>query len=164
MDVFEPGHQFGDFDFQLQDNDPGISQSGLFWTMPIPPESANLDFGRGLAAFCLTDAQMPDMGNLLASIWGGGALDATGLPLPPIFPSSVSLDARWLGPGPRQKTVDATNRFVYDHTETSASIRWTSFRRGSLFASDNGPQQVLFAAIGRERNGEFLQSAGDEGE
>jgi hypothetical protein len=73
MDVFEIGHQFGEFAFQLHEHNPGVSETGLFWTMPIPPDSVALHSRTGEAAFCLSDAQMPDMHDLLTALWGGGA-------------------------------------------------------------------------------------------
>jgi hypothetical protein len=158
MDAFEPGHQFGDSDFQLADHNPGVSQGGLLWTMPIPRASipGSEDSQVSEASFCLTDAQMPDFGNLLTSLWGGGAVDGQGMPLRPVFGSSVSLQAKWFSPGSRQVVRDPVNRFIYDRAETSASIKWKSFRRGAIFESDDKPQQVLFAAIGSESNGSFF--------
>jgi hypothetical protein len=156
MDVFQPGHQFGDFDFQLEDNNPGVSEQGLLWTMPIPKDSVGMNIGGGEAFFCLSDAQMPDFGNLLNAFWGGGASDAEGLPLPPVFSSTITLDARWFNAGAKQRVRDPVNRFIYDNAQTSASIKWTSLRRGAKFESDDAGQEVQFAAIGIERNGTFF--------
>lgn len=150
------GHQFGDFDFQLNDHNPGVSEKGLFWTMPIPHDSVSANLGGGKAAFCLSDAVMPDQHDLLTSLWGGGQFDGEGKPLAPIFTSTVSLHAKWFNAGPMVRTRDAINRFVYDNAQTNASITWRSVHRGVRFESDDGPQQVLFAAIGTERNGSFF--------
>lgn len=157
MDVFEIGHQFGDSDFQLNDHNPAISENGLVWTMSIPHDSVTANLEDGEAAFCLSDAQMPDQGNLLTSLWGGGLVDGEDLPLLPVFPSTVALDAHWFSPGKQQRSSDVVNRFVYDYVSTKASIKWKSFRRGAMFESDAGSQQVLFAAIGVEKNGEFFE-------
>ena len=156
MDVFKTGHQFGDFDFQLNDHNPGVSEGGIFWTMPIPKDSVSLDLGEGKAAFCLSDVLMPDFRDLLTSLWGGGAVDGQGKPLGRVFSSTVSLHAEWFDAGSIMQTRDPVNRFLYINAQTKASIRWRSVRRGSRFDSDDGPQQVLFAAIGSERNGSFF--------
>ena len=156
MDVFETGHQFGDFDFQLNDHNPGVSENGLFWTMPIPRDSVALKLEEGRAAFCLSDALMPDLHDLLTALWGGGAFDGQGKPLHPVFSSTVSLHAEWFDAGPVVQTRDAVNRFVYTNAQTNARIRWKAVRRGVTFENDGGPQQVLFAAIGTERNGSFF--------
>jgi len=156
LDVFEKGHQFGDFDFQLHDHNPGVSENGLFWTMPIPESSVGMDFGRGKADFCLSDAQMPDMHDLLTALWGGGEEDGENNPLSPVFPSTVSIDARWFDPGPKERLRDSENKFDYHHMKTTAHINWRSIQRTAMFESDDGPQEVLFAALGKERNGVFF--------
>ena len=156
MDVFETGHQFGDYDFQLNDHNPGVSNGGIFWTVPIPQDSVSLDLAQGKAAFCLSDILMPDLHDLLTALWGGGALDGQGLPLHPVFSSTVSLQAQWFDPTQIQQTRDPVNQFVYTNARTNASIQWSSVRRGVTFQSDNGPQQVLFAAVGMESNGVFF--------
>ena len=157
MDVFEVGH-LGEFDFQLHDHNPGTSETGLFWTMPIPPASVAMDFPSGEAIFHLSDALMPDFGNLLTAMWGGGSLDGSGMPLRPLFSSTVSLEARWFGGGAQQQLRDFANRFAYLHKESSASIKWKAVRRGAMFETDDGPQNVTFAALGQERNGAFFES------
>ena len=160
MDVFEVGHTFGEFEFQLHDHNPGVSETGLFWTMPILSDSVALNFGKGEAAFCLSDAQMPDMHDLLTALWGGGDVDGQGMPLSPVFPSTVSLDARWFDAGPKERLRDPVNQFEYHHRKTDAHIKWRAIRRGAMFETDDGPQEVLFAALGKERNGIFF--AGDD--
>lgn len=156
MDVFETGHQFGDYDFQLNDHNPGVSNGGIFWTVPIPQDAVSLDFEQGQAAFSLNDILMPDLHDLLTALWGGGALDGEGRPLHPVFSSTVSLQAQWFGPTNIQQTRDPVNQFVYNNARTNASIQWQSVRRGVMFQSDDGPQQVLFAAVGMESNGVFF--------
>jgi hypothetical protein len=156
MDVFEAGHQFGDFEFQLNDHNPGVSESGIFWTMSIPKDSVRADLSAGRAEFCLSDALMPDQHDLLTTLWGGGEFDGEGQPLGKIFPSTVSLDARWFGAGSTETVRDPVNRFLYINAMTNASIKWRSVRRGVRFESDGGPQTVVFAAIGKERNGSFF--------
>ena len=149
------GHQFGDYDFQLNDHNPGVSNGGIFWTVPIPQDAVSLELGHG-AAFSLSDILMPDLHDLLTALWGGGALDGEGMPLHPVFSSTVSLQAQWFNPGQIQETRDPVNQFVYINAQTNASIQWQSVRRDVRFQSDNGPQQVLFAAIGMESNGVFF--------
>src|SRR5262245_45930939 len=105
MDVCEVGH-LGEFEFQVHDHNPGTSENGLFWTMPIPPASVSMDFASGEAVFSLSDAQMPDFGNLLTALWGGGEVDAAGMRLRPVFSSSVSLQARWFGAGAQEQARD----------------------------------------------------------
>ena len=156
MDVFKTGHQFGDFDFQLSDHNPGVSSNGLFWTIPIPEDSVSLEFDAGTAAFCLTEALMPDLHDLLTALWGGGAVDGEGMPLGRVFSSTVSAQAEWFDAGSIQQTQDPVNQFVYINKQAKASIQWKSVRRDSTFESDDGPQQVFFAAIGKERNGVFF--------
>jgi hypothetical protein len=156
MDVYEVGHTFPEFDFQLHDHNPGVSEKGLFWTMPIPKNSVGMHFGKGEAAFCLSDAQMPNMHDLLTALWGGGEEDGEGNPLSPVFPSTVSMDARWFDAGPKEQLRDPANQFDYRHMKTDAHINWRSIQRGVMFESDDSPQDVLFAAVGKEKNGDFF--------
>ena len=156
MDVFKTGHQFGDFDFQLNDHNPGVSSNGLLWTMPIPEGSASLNLADGKAAFCLTEALMPDLHDLLTALWGGGTVDGEGRPLGQVFSSTVAAHAEWLEAGAVTETRDSVNRFQYINAQTKASIKWKSVRRGVMFESDDRPQKLLFAAIGEERNGVFF--------
>jgi len=156
MDVFEPGHQFGDFDFQLNDHNPGVSELGLFWTAQAPNDSVATNFAEGSATFCLTDIQMPDLHDLLTALWGGGEFDGEGQPLAPVFSSTVFVQARWFNAGSIEQLRDSVNRFVYNNAQTQAQVKWKSARRGARFESDNGPQTVVFAAIGEERNGTFF--------
>ncbi len=156
MDVFKTGHQFGDFDFQLNDHNPGVSDGGVFWTVPIPADSVSLNLSEGNAAFSLGDILMPDLHDLLTALWGGGAVDGQGMPLGPVFSSTVSLQAQWFNPMNFQTTRDPVNQFVYSNARTQAKVQWKGVHRGEMFQSDDGPQQVLFAAIGMERNGVFF--------
>jgi len=68
----------------------------------------------------------------------------------------VSLQAQWSNPSNIQVTSDPVNQFTYTNARTQASIQWKAARRGYMFESDDGPQQVLFAAIGMESNGVFF--------
>jgi hypothetical protein len=156
MDVFEVGH-LGEFDFQLHDYNPGTSENGFFWTMPIPSASVSMDLASGEAIFSLSDALMPDFGNLLTALWGGGEVDAAGMRLRPVFSSSVSLEASWFGAGALEQLRDFTNRFTYLNKKCSASIKWKAVRRGAMFETDDGPQNVSFAALGQEANGAFFE-------
>jgi len=155
LDVFQVGHTFGEFDFQLHGHNPGVSETGLFWTTPVPPDSVGMSDG-GEAVFSLSDRQMPDTHDLLTALWGGGEKDGLGMPLSPVFPSSVSVEARWFNPGRTERLRDAANRFEFVHRKTDAHIKWKSTRRGAKFESDNSSQRVFFAALGWERNGDFL--------
>lgn len=104
--------------------------------MPIPSDSVGLDLDKGEAFFCLSAAQMPDMGNLLTALWGGGALDGEGLPLLPVFPSTVSLEARWFDAGSVEELRDEVN------LSTEKQVRASN---GGLFeeAPDTKPMLVL---------------------
>ena len=124
--------------------------------MPIPQASVSVDVNGAEASFCLSDAQMPDLGNLLGGLWGGGVLDGEGRPLPPVFSSTISLQAHWFQPGQKQRLRDPVNQFVYENAQSNASIKWASVRRGASFVTDSNPQTVLFAALGAEKNGVFF--------
>src|SRR5215469_12866584 len=114
MDVFEPGHQFGDFDFQLNDHNPGVSELGLFWTAQAPNDSVATNFAEGSATFCLTDIQMPDLHDLLTALWGGGEFDGEGQPLAPVFSSTLSRSRRWFHAGPIGPATASVHPLVHN--------------------------------------------------
>jgi len=75
---------------------------------------------------------------------------------PPIL-ASVSFELRWSGVSKRVHTRDATNHFVGDYIEDTATIHWEAEEDGFHFVSDPAhTSTTVFAEIGSERNGAFF--------
>jgi len=46
---------------QLDDMNPGITLTGLFWTMAVPENSVDVDFGKGRAELRVENAEIEDL-------------------------------------------------------------------------------------------------------
>jgi len=71
---------------QLDDMNPGIAPSGLFWTTPIPVKSLDVNFAAGRASIKITDIAIDDYGNFNNSLGGG-----------PSEPATLSYELHWFG-------------------------------------------------------------------
>lgn len=143
--------------------DPGISPTGLFWTIAIPPDSVRVDFDDAIAVLRLRNiCAVFDAFEVLNSFdithalgFVGGIINA--------------LHLRWSGV---TRSVlgfsDPVNRFAGDFLETSAAIEVTATtpasqppftpaaQDGFRFVADPTTVKVNFAQIGKERNGALL--------
>ena len=83
---------------QIHDYAPPIASNGLFWTIPIEPNSLQIDLEKGRASFHMTDLSIPDTHDLANNLTNGQGL--TNPPIPPIapVPATVSFDATSVSP------------------------------------------------------------------
>lgn len=143
--------------------DPGISPTGLFWTIRVPHDSVKVDFDEGVAVLRLENAcDVFDAFEVLNSFDITHALGFVGGII-------NSLRIRWSGvtrsvPG----FSDPINHFAGDFLETSAAIQVTATtpasqppftptaQDGFRFIADPTTVIVNFAQIGKERNGAFF--------
>ena len=134
---------------QLHDFEPGIAPNGVFWTVPVPPDSVQVSPGAGTARFRMTDVAVPDYGDFFSAVTGG-----------PAVPGRVSFDVRWSGDGGRTTVRDAANGFVETLVEGTASVSWSATNANGYRYETTGAssQTTLYAAVGHERNGVFLRS------
>lgn len=131
---------------QIHDFNPGITPSGLFWTIPVSDERVRVDLDDASAALKLEDADVEDYTTL------GNAL-ADG----PSVPAEVSFHVRWQGVERRVQRRDPVNTFTGSFIEDLATIRWSAHERGFRFTSDPAhTSSTTFAEIGTERNGVFF--------
>ena len=110
----------GDFanSTQVHDFEPGIADSGLFWTVPIPDSQISANPGAGRGRYQATDMALPDYHDFFNSI----------SPNPPIpaVASHVSFDVRWAGGGTRTQLT--TRRSSSSVTSSTVRSRSTSPR------------------------------------
>jgi len=129
------------------DFNPGIADSGLFWTTAVPDSSAHVNPGSGRARFALTDYQtreFHDIGNAL----GGGSSD----------PGVVSFVMRWAASGRRAVQSDGET-FRFRSRITTATVEWSGANEATGMHFDSDPASTshsVFAAIGHEKNGAFF--------
>ena len=121
----------------INDFNPGIAPSGLFWTSHVPVSSVQTDLGRTTASFQLKDFAL---------------LDTI-----PNVPATVSLSMEWRAERAEIEVKDLVNGFAGSYRECSATIQWSAEQTGFSFVSDPaGTSVTRFAEIGRERNGIFM--------
>ena len=132
------------FEGQIHDHNPGISEEGLFWTLLISPDSVSIH--DGWARMCVNDLPMPDMRSFENAVARG-----------PMLPSTVAFEMHWDTAGRRRRARDRENRFVFDFREADSKIWWKAVQRGVTYESDPAStSSTVFAALGHERNGVFF--------
>jgi hypothetical protein len=131
---------------QIHDFNPGITQSGLFWTIPISENTISVNFAAGKAAFQASNVDVEDYGNVLNALQGGNEVDA-----------EVSWDIRWSNPTARAKIRDVQNGFEGDFVQNMAQIAWAGMTDTATFVSDPAATSVNeFSLLAHERNGVFF--------
>ena len=130
--------------------DPGIAPNTLFWTIPIPSESVEIDFDDATASLHLSNVGLFDWKNIPNSLLRGTVAG------PPLC-AKMSLRVRWSGMTKVDNLCDATNRFQGRFIEDIATLQFTVREPGFSFDSDPGSTSINeYSEIGRERNGVFF--------
>lgn len=135
---------------QVHDWEPGIEDSGLFWTIPIGDGAIDVDPSTGTARLRGQSVKVTDYHDFFNAVLGGG---------PTPLPSRVSYDVRWAATGASQAIRDSTFGFVGDYVPSTASISFVAMddHGGVIYRSDPGGQtNVGQPAVGTERNGVFF--------
>ena len=131
----------------MNDFNPGIQPSGLFWTVAVPDDSVDVHPGAGTARFALSNFATRDFHNIGNSITGG-----------PSDPAVVSFEMVWAGHGQAVVQTDGST-FSFDSVIGSATVEWTGLNKatGMRFQSDSAStSHSEFAAVGHEKNGVFF--------
>jgi hypothetical protein len=135
---------------QVHDWEPGIDDSGLFWTIPIGNGAIDVDPSTGQARLRGQSVKVTDFHDFFNAVLGGG---------PTPLPSRVSYDVRWSGGGGHHAIRDARFGFVGDFVPGPASITFEAMdEHGTvIYRSDAaGQTNVGQPAVGVERNGVFF--------
>ena len=130
----------------MHDFEPGIADSGLFWTIPIP-ESAITRHGNSVT-YALNNVATPDFFVFLgdSSVPGHVSFSVTW---------TATSGVRHLRPGSSDPT-DPTN-FAAEFRDAAPTATFSgSNGDGFSFTGTAGPQGNLFSEFGHERNGVFL--------
>ena len=141
---------------QVHDWEPGIADSGLFWTIPISPGSIKADPSTGTARFRVEALKVGDYHDFFNAVSGG-------VPLP----SRVSFDVVWAGGGSPVHLRDGTFGFEGDFVPGPATISFVAYTddgSGVMYSSDAegqyNPTLEQFGAgdpaVGTERNGTYF--------
>lgn len=156
MDVFEPGPG----GMQIDDLNPGIAPSGLFWTMPLPPDSVHVELdgdfdgegedveGDGSASMRVRNVSVLDFGDIGNALFGGR---------PPI-PATLSYDIRWSGSNDRVNITNPAQGFRGKFVRNRAQMEWSAQVGDFTFVSAPlSTSSSLFAEVGFMRNGSFFR-------
>ena len=138
-----PGNQINDFN-------PGIAPSGLFWTTAISPDDVDVDFEEGSGSMRVRNVGVLDFHDIGNALFGGGATPT---------PAIVSFHVRWSGVQEceriRNVAQDFTGKFIRNqaHMERSATTDEFTFTSAPANTSSS-----VFAELGHMRNGSFFMS------
>ena len=146
-----PGPGANDFT-QIDDMNPGVAPSGLFWTMALP-ESVDVNLGKGSAIMRGTGLVMPDFGDFTNSLFGGK----------PTTPATVSFTVEWSGVNDRANVVNTGDGHRGEFVHNTARMAWSAVVGDYEFVSDAmSTSTSSFAEIGHEQNGVFFHPDGDD--
>lgn len=121
----------------LHDFHPSVPASGLFWTVPVPPENVTFDRDAGTAGLSLTDLAVPD------ALAGDEAARV---------PATLTLTMAWSDAAEERAVRDDAIGFAGSYRLCQATIAWSAAVDGFSFVSDPAAEIVLrFAQIGVER-------------
>jgi hypothetical protein len=132
----------------VNDFNPGIAPSGLFWTGAVPDNAVEVHPGAGTARFALSDFHTRDFHTIANSIMGG-----------PSDPAVVSFEMVWAGHGRSVVQTDGLT-FSFDSVISTATVEWSARNEatGMRFQSDPASSsESEFAAVGHEKNGVFFR-------
>lgn len=132
----------------MNDFNPGIAASGLFWTVAVPDDSVDVHPGAGTARFALSDSDTRDFHNIGNSIMGG-----------PSDPAVVSFEMIWSGHGQAVVQTDGST-FSFDSVISSVTIEWSALNEATGIRFQSDPASTShseFAAVGHEKNGVFFR-------
>ena len=138
-----PGNQINDFN-------PGIASSGLFWTTTISPDDVDVDFEEGSASMCVHNVAVMDFHDIGNALFGGG---------PAPTPAVVSFRVRWSGVQERVRIRNVDQDFTGKFIRNQAQMEWSATTEEFAFASaPANTSSSVFAELGHMRNGSFLMN------
>ena len=132
---------------QIHDYNPGITASGLFWTIRVPDSAVVVDRRVTTARYVQRDLTVFDYVN----VWTAFAGQPTGT-------ATVSFDTRWKATGKPFRFRDSTKRFSGIYQLAQSTIEWKATGSGFSFETDPArTSRTTYAAMGREGNGIFFR-------
>ncbi len=131
---------------QIHDFSPGVSETGLFWTVPVAPETVVFDDALDSVSLRIPSLDMPDAFNLANSLAEG-----------PTVPGNVAFEVVWTATGAAKSVRSDAHGFAGEFRDAQATVAWTGRTPNTRYQSDPAEgSKTVFARVGRERNGVFL--------
>jgi hypothetical protein len=132
---------------QIHDFNPGIAQSGLFWTTVVSGDSVHVDLDAGTASLEVHDLPQKDYHDFENAMLGNGAKPRMGM---------VSFRVEWTAEGEIQHYDLPDQHYRADMRFASAQMAWTGSVGDWVFESAAiGTSAADFAQLGHESNGSF---------
>ena len=132
---------------QVHDFNPGIRESGLFWTQPVAGDAVTFSLEQGIATLAADDLDEEDYHNLHNALVDG-----------PSEPASVSFQMRWQANSNPMNITDSVHRFTGRFRLSEVQIEWSAATPSFRFVSDPASTtHNVRSVIGRERNGVFFE-------
>jgi hypothetical protein len=132
---------------QIHDFSPGVSETGLFWTVPVAPDTVAFDHALDTVSLRIPSLDVPDAFNLANSLADG-----------PSVPGNVGFEVVWTATGPAEPVRSDAHGFAGEFRDAQATVAWAGRTEQSRYQSDSPEEsKTVFAAVGRERNGVFLR-------
>ena len=127
--------------YQVHDWEPGIADSGLFWTIPISPGSIKADSATGRARFRVEALKIGDYHDFFNAVSGGTPI-----------PSRVSFEVVWEGGGDAVDLRDETFTFEGHYIPGPARI--------SFVASTNDGSGITYTSVADGQYNPTLEQGG----
>jgi hypothetical protein len=131
---------------QIHDYNPGITQSGLFWTVRVPDSAVKVDLNKWTATYALNRFRLDDYYNLVNAFAGG-----------PSTPSVASFVVTFKGYGDVLTQRDDAADFAVKYRLAHSTLEWSAQGGGFAYRSDEAKTSAeTFSMLGAERNGAFF--------
>ncbi len=130
---------------QIQDYNPGIAPSGLFWTIRVPDGAVRVNHDATSATYGLKNVTLFDYPNVEVAFLQ-----------PPAPTVTASFDMTFKAKGSRFKSRDTAQHFTGLFRLADSRLEWNAI--GSNFEYQSDPMSTsttVYSAIGFERNGIF---------
>lgn len=131
---------------QIHDLNPGITQTGVFWTTVVAADAVQVDPAMEFATLEVSDLAQKDYFDLENALFGGT----------PATPGRVSFRVEWTGQGEPQAVNNPAQRYRARVRDAVARMEWSArtvdfeFRSAPLSTSTTDAAQ-----LGQERNGSY---------
>jgi len=134
---------------QIVDLNPGIAQSGLFWTTRLASGNVTgVNPGAGNAIYKANDVSVFDFHDIGNALFGGG---------PKPVPATVSFEVRWFGVDDRVNIRNPGDGHAGEYVRGHAQMEWSATAgRFRYVSAPLASSSSVFAQLGTERNGLYF--------
>ena len=122
---------------------------GLFWTLPFPDDSVEVEFGAGKGSMEAEHVSVQDYFSIPNALFR--------FLTPSSVPATCSFDVEWSGPVTQRSNIkDPSVGFAGEFVLSQATMTFTVRSDGFSFVSNSSGTVSAFAQLGHMRNGRFF--------